>query len=477
MSSDQQASIGQYQIVEQIGMGGMATVYKAYQPKLDRFVAVKVLHKMFLEENNFLARFEREGRIVAGLDHPNIVPVYDFDTFQGQPYLVMKYVEGRTLKDHMQETPLSLDEVLYVMRAVCDALTYAHGRGVLHRDIKPSNILIDQQGAPYITDFGLARIAQQGESTLSVDTMLGTPHYISPEQAQGAAEIDGRTDIYSAGIVLYELVIGRLPFTGDSAYAVIHKQINAAPPSPTRLNPDLPPEVGEVLLKALEKDPGRRYRTANEMMAAFDEALQSAGLRELDSSRVQRAVQLGDLISQHTPGGSAYDTVTRSERGRKAVVVPVVYDPHPQKRSLTQWFELLVQRVRALIEDIRRQLTEGNIKGRMDEAVHELQGSVQSAISQSGRRQAAEPRKRGAGTPAPHVPREAPQAAAAAQARQPDVVAAARPARIRERPVDRVVVDDTVLRERARRRIWVRRGFMAHLAAYLIVMAFLFSVV
>jgi serine/threonine-protein kinase len=174
----------------------MATVYKVYQRKLDRFVAIKFMHKSMMQDEGFLARFRREARIVARLDHPNIVSVYDFDEHEGQPYLVMKYVEGPTLKDLMQKTTLTLDEIRRVMGAVASALTYAHEEGVLHRDIKPSNIIIGHDGMPYLTDFGLARIAQQGESSLSADTLVGTPHYISPEQARGGTDLDARTDVY-----------------------------------------------------------------------------------------------------------------------------------------------------------------------------------------------------------------------------------------------------------------------------------------
>ncbi|HID88458.1 MAG TPA: serine/threonine protein kinase, partial [Anaerolineae bacterium] len=158
-------AVGPYRIVEKLGQGGMATVFKAYHPALDRYVALKVLHPAFREDPQFLARFQREARIVAKLDRPNIVPIYDFAEHRGHPYLVMRFIEGETLKARLRKGPLSLDEVWRVMRAVGDALSYAHKRGVLHRDIKPSNVILTPEGHVYLTDFGLARMAQAGEST------------------------------------------------------------------------------------------------------------------------------------------------------------------------------------------------------------------------------------------------------------------------------------------------------------------------
>ena len=269
-------SVGPYRIVEKLGQGGMATVFKAYHPALDRYVALKVLHPAFQEDPQFLARFQREARIVAKLDHPNIVPVYDFAEHRGHPYLVMRFIEGETLKARLRKGPLSLDEVWRVMRAVGDALSYAHKRGVLHRDIKPSNIILTPDGHVYLTDFGLARMAQAGESTLSRDMMVGTPQYISPEQAKGEANLDARTDIYSLGVVLYELLVGRVPFQGDTPYAVIHDHIFTPLPLPRSLKPDLPEPLERVLLKALAKDPDDRFQSVDEMMQAFEEAMGAA---------------------------------------------------------------------------------------------------------------------------------------------------------------------------------------------------------
>lgn len=270
------SKIGPYQVTRQIGKGGMATVYQAHQAKLDRHVAVKVMHEFFVQDQDFLTRFEREARIVASLDHPNIVPIYDYDEFDHKPYLVMKHIDGMTLKDLLRKTTLRTESILQLLTPIADALTYAHAQGVLHRDVKPSNILIDQEGHPYLTDFGLARMVAQGESTMSADTMLGTPHYISPEQAKGLTNLTSRTDVYSFGIVLYELVTGRVPFMADSSFAIVHEHIYSPPPSPSEINPKITPEVEDVLLKALEKNPDDRYATPNALIGDYQRALHGA---------------------------------------------------------------------------------------------------------------------------------------------------------------------------------------------------------
>lgn len=272
MSLQTGGEIGPYRIEERTGCGGMATVYRARQSRLERDVAIKVLHPAFSQESNFLARFEREARIVAQLDHPHIVPVYDYNYEDHHYFLVLKFVNGVTLRDILQGERLSDENVLAVMRPIADALDYAHQQGVLHRDIKPSNILIDQRGIPYLTDFGLARMIRPGESTISVETMLGTPHYIAPEQAIGNTNLDPRTDVYSLGVVLYEMCTGRVPFRSESSFSVVHDHIYTPPPSPRQFNPDLSPAVEAVLLKALAKEPADRYQTACAMIEAYAQA-------------------------------------------------------------------------------------------------------------------------------------------------------------------------------------------------------------
>ncbi len=266
-------NVGPYRVIAQLGQGGMATVYKAYHASLDRYVAIKVLHPAFKEDTTFLARFQREARVLAKLEHPNIIPIYDFADHEGHPYLVMKYVEGETLKARLGQGPVALAETLKVVDAVGSALAYAHKQGILHRDIKPSNVIITNEGHYYLSDFGLARIASAGESTLSQDTMLGTPNYISPEQAKGVRDLDGRTDIYSFGVVLYEMIVGRVPFSGDTPFSVIHDHIYTPLPPPTAINPNVPEPLERLLLKALAKERDDRFADASAMMAAFHQAV------------------------------------------------------------------------------------------------------------------------------------------------------------------------------------------------------------
>ncbi len=274
-------NVGAYQIIEQLGQGGMATVFKAYHPALDRYVAIKALHPAFMEEEGFLARFQREAKVVARLDHLNIVPIYDYAEHEGRPYLVMKYVEGETLKARLSRGPLSNSELLDIVEAVGKALSYAHGQGILHRDIKPSNILLCEDSSIYLADFGLARIAELGASTLSGDMLMGTPHYISPEQARSESDLDERTDIYSFGVVLYELIVGRVPFDADTPFSIIHDHIYTPLPLPSEINPQVSDHIQKILLKALFKDKEDRFTTVEEMVAAFRKATEGVDIGSL----------------------------------------------------------------------------------------------------------------------------------------------------------------------------------------------------
>ena len=271
-------NIGPYRIIEQLGQGGMATVYKAYHAALDRYVALKVLHPAFHEDQTFTARFQREARVVARLEHPNIVPIYDYSEHEARPYLVMKFIEGDTLKARLNQGPLSAAEIEEVVNSVGSALAYAHKQGILHRDIKPSNVLIATDGEMYLADFGLARIAQAGESTLSSDSIMGTPQYISPEQAMGKKDLDEGTDLYSFGVMLYEMVVGQVPFSADTPFSIIHDHIYTPLPLPMDINPKVPEPVQRVLLKALAKDRKDRYASVDEMIKAFKVAWKEAGV-------------------------------------------------------------------------------------------------------------------------------------------------------------------------------------------------------
>lgn len=265
-------SVGPYKISAQIGQGGMATVYKAHHAALDRFVAIKVMYSDLGQDPNFAARFKREARVVAKLDHPNIVPVHDFAEEDGHPYLVMKYIEGETLKEKMTRSQLPPEEIVRVAEAIGSALGFAHRQGILHRDIKPSNVLIGPDGHVYLADFGLARIAQETSATLTAGAVIGTPHYISPEQAIGSKDLDEGTDIYSFGVMLYEMVVGRPPFVGETPLSIIYNHIHKPFPMPRSINPTIPEAVEWVFIKALAKERSERYASVEEMVAAFKAA-------------------------------------------------------------------------------------------------------------------------------------------------------------------------------------------------------------
>lgn len=329
--------VGPYAIKQLVGQGGMATVYRAYHAQLDRDVAIKIMLQDYRDDAHFVARFEREARIVASLEHPHIVPVYDYSQHEGNPYLVMKYIEGQTLKQRLLKRALPLDEILRLMTTIGDALTYAHERGVLHRDIKPSNIVIDMQETAYVTDFGLARMVHLGESTLSVDMLLGTPHYISPEQARGEKDLDGRSDLYAFGVVLYELMVGHVPFTGDTPYAIIHDHIYSPLPLPSSLNTDIPDAVETVLVKALAKNRDERYSTANELIADLTQAIRRDRLHELDPSRVEKATTRYEEISSVAPFAqeASRSSAARHVLGSKTIDVSTELDDLPGSPSAT----------------------------------------------------------------------------------------------------------------------------------------------
>jgi serine/threonine-protein kinase len=266
--------LGQYLILERISKGSTSTVYKAYQEKLERYVAVKVLSPHFIDEEGFLERFKQEARAVAQLDHPNILPVYDFDQVGDVVYIVMKYVDTGTLKD-LLGAPLDLRVTLEILTQVGLALGFAHRQGVIHRDVKPGNILLGEGNWALLTDFGLAKMRAVGRKLTRSGIGMGTPDYMSPEQAQGLP-VDGRADLYSLGCTLNEMLTGKVPFEADSGMAVVVKHITEPPRPPRQLNPQIPLAVEQVILRSLEKDPAKRYQTAEAMVADLARAVGQA---------------------------------------------------------------------------------------------------------------------------------------------------------------------------------------------------------
>jgi len=267
-------TLGQYRIVEKLGSGGMADVYKAFQPSLGRYVAVKILPAVLCRDETFRARFDREAKAVAQLRHPNILTVFAYGEQESIIYIVMEYARGGTLKDRMQE-PLSLADTVDVVTKVGSALAYAHRRGVIHRDVKPSNILLTEEDWPLLADFGLAKMVEGSTELTASGVSVGTPEYMSPEQGQGLP-VDHRTDIYSLGVVLYEMVTGQTPFKADTPMAVIIKHMTETLPSPRLLRPDLPVSIERIIVRAMAKAPEERYQSADEMAAALQNALRRA---------------------------------------------------------------------------------------------------------------------------------------------------------------------------------------------------------
>ena len=260
-----------YEILDVIGVGGMAVVYKAYCHRLQRYVAIKVLKRDLAADSDFRRRFHEEARAVAMLSHPNIVSVYDDSHGDDLDYIVMELIDGLTLKQYIQKKNGTLHwrEALYFTTQIIRALGHAHSRGIIHRDIKPQNIMVLRDGSVKVADFGIARVMSAAQATMTQEA-LGSVHYISPEQARGS-HIDARADIYSAGVVLYEMLTGRLPFEGDTPVAVAIQHINATPLSPRELNPDIPAGLEEITMKAMASRIDQRYVNAGAMLRDLED--------------------------------------------------------------------------------------------------------------------------------------------------------------------------------------------------------------
>ncbi len=312
-------SLGRYHILEQIGEGGMATVYKAYDTRLERDVAIKILRTdqfapAVLER--ILKRFEREAKALAKLSHPNIVKVHDYGEHEGAPYLVLEFLPGGTLKQKLgQHIPWR--EAVRLILPVAHALEYAHDNGVIHRDIKPSNILLTHKGSPLLSDFGIAKLLENEDTqTLTASGVgIGTPEYMAPEQGVGQ-ESDGRADIYSLGIVLYELITGRKPFEGNTPMAIILKQMSEPLPKPTRYVKDLPRAVESLLSKALAKQPENRFADMSVFVSTLEELLASSSQPEVRSILHRNKDTLATIVqdSQNHPRSEELPVLAKKPR-------------------------------------------------------------------------------------------------------------------------------------------------------------------
>jgi len=258
-----------YRLLQRIGSGGMADVWLAEDTHLQRRVALKVLHRRFAQDREFVERFRREAEAAAGLQHPNIVAVYDRGEVEGTYYIAMQLLEGHSLKE-LIDAGLSPEHAVLLIRQVLEAAGFAHRHGIVHRDFKPQNVIVDAEGKATVTDFGIAR-AGASEIT-QTGSVMGTPHYLSPEQAQGM-DVTAVSDLYSVGVMLYEALTGRVPFEADSAVAIAMKQVSQTPQRPSSINPQVSPALDAVVMRALEKDPGQRFQSAEAFIAALDAAL------------------------------------------------------------------------------------------------------------------------------------------------------------------------------------------------------------
>ncbi len=265
--------IGRYEIKSELGRGGMATVYLAYDPVLERDVALKLLPNYFAHDPEFSARFEREAKTVAALEHGSIVSMYDYGEDGQWPYFVMRLMKGGSLKDRIEDGPMNLEEAARIVSRVAGALDKAHSKDIVHRDLKPGNIMFDEDGMAYLGDFGIVKLAESSESYTRTGNTLGTPAYMSPEQADGNPNIDGRSDIYSLGIILYEMLTGTAPFTHESMPRLLIMHLTAPIPNALAARSDLPAGVQAVIEKAMAKDRADRYATAGEMAEAVQAVL------------------------------------------------------------------------------------------------------------------------------------------------------------------------------------------------------------
>lgn len=318
---------GGYEILDLIGRGGMAAVYRAQQISMNRVVALKILPRHFARDETYLQRFNREVEIVAHLEHRAIVPVYDYGEEDDQPYIVMRYLAGGSVDDILRDGPLSPERIFTLVEQVGPALDYAHTKQVLHRDLKPSNVLLDETGGAFLTDFGIARILGENSTpTLTTQGVVGTPSYMSPEQAQGK-ELDGRSDIYSLGVMLFEMATGRRPFEADTPYSIAVMQVTTPPPPPSTVFPDVHPGLESVILRAMNKAREERYDNAATLVEALRTAL--AAPAAAFEHTVPSRILLDETMPLPSPDEAAAYTTPAPPQTADPAPVPPLIPPAP----------------------------------------------------------------------------------------------------------------------------------------------------
>jgi serine/threonine protein kinase len=316
---------GRYELEELVGAGGMSSVFRAHDRVLERTVALKVLHQRLTGEDEYVERFRREARMVAGLSHQNIVTVIDRDENDGIPFIVFEFIPGENLKQLVQRAgALPVDQTLAIAIQVARGLAFAHANGFVHRDVKPQNVLLNGDGQAKVTDFGIARSLDVKGGVTQTGTVLGTSDYIAPEQAQGRP-VDEHTDVYSLGIVLYELLTGELPFTGDNFVAVAMRHINEPPPSVRAQRPDVPPRVDAAIQRALAKDPSDRFATMAEFGRELEASLEEVRVSEGNSeTMIMPPAPLGTPAPPSPPGRRPAQPPTARARRRVPMALPLL---------------------------------------------------------------------------------------------------------------------------------------------------------
>jgi serine/threonine-protein kinase len=331
---------GHYRVTDMLGRGGMGAVFLAEDLRLGRRVAIKVLLPELTDDGAVIGRFIREARIAAGLDHPNIIPIYAVEQVGDFHYFVMKHVTGRSLDEMLEGRSLPVEQALDILRQAADALAHAHAHGVVHRDVKPSNIMLDEHGRVLLMDFGISKALEAGTQYTSTGQMVGTPRYVSPEQALGEA-IDGRSDQYSLGVVGYQMLVGRLPITGDSVHALMYKHVHEIPAAARSVRPEIPAAVSNALQRALAKKPDQRFASMDEFASALGIRADVDGTVRSGSVGLARAARSSLRTRWLAVGGGAVVALVAAAVGlnayrgepappsRDSVAAPVVKESPP----------------------------------------------------------------------------------------------------------------------------------------------------